>query len=83
MPSVRLQLNISASEFLAWYRGTARSVLARADSGQWVEFPASALQKFIHSEGIHGRFVLTYDDNHKFISLEQEKASSGLDEMLY
>lgn len=73
-------MNISADEFLAWYRGTARSVLSRAQNGLTVQFPANALQRFVHPEGIHGDFWLTYDDDHKFISLERVKDPTSLDE---
>jgi hypothetical protein len=82
MASVRITINISADTFLAWYRGSARAVIARADTGESVQFPASALQQFVQAEGVHGRFVLTFDDQFKFVSLERIKETSGLDELI-
>jgi hypothetical protein len=67
-------LHISAEEFLAYYRGAAKNVIARAHDGQVVQFPASLLQRHILPEGIHGDFLLVCDDNHKCISLERISA---------
>jgi hypothetical protein len=64
-------LHISAEQYLDYYRGTAKSVLVRATSGQTVQFPASLLQRHVSPEGIHGDFVLVCDDNHKCLGLEK------------
>jgi hypothetical protein len=69
------RLHISSEEFLDYYRGAAKSVVARAHTGQTVQFPASLLQKHITPDGIHGNFVLTCDDNHKCISLDRTPES--------
>lgn len=81
MPTVRIVLNIRAEEFLAWYRGTARSVFAKTEQGQTVQFPASALQRYVHPNGIQGEFLLTYDDRNRFVSLDRVKPASGIDEL--
>lgn len=70
MPSLTLQLSISADKMLGYYRGQIKSVTARATNGQTVQFPASALQKFVMPDGVHGRFRLVFDDQHKFIGIE-------------
>jgi hypothetical protein len=64
-------LHISPDQYLEYYRGTARNVLARANSGQTVQFPASLLQRFVSTEGIHGDFVLVCDDNNKCVELRR------------
>jgi hypothetical protein len=64
-------LHISAEQYLEYYRGTAKSVVARANSGQTVQFPASLLQRFVSTEGIHGDFVLVCDDNNKCVELRR------------
>ena len=69
------QLHISSEAYLDYYRGAARSVIARCLSGQTVQFPASLLQGFVTMDGIHGRFVLTCDENNKCISLQRQDAS--------
>jgi hypothetical protein len=79
MPSVEIPLDISPEQFLAWYEGTARSVLARTQSGQTVQFPASVLQRFVSTEGIRGRFLLTYDEKNRFVSIARLNQGSGFD----
>jgi hypothetical protein len=79
MPSVEIALDISPEQFLAWYEGTARSVLARCHSGKTVQFPASVLQRFVSTDGIRGAFLLTYDENYRFVSITKLKPTSGLD----
>ena len=64
-------LHIYTEHYLDYYRGTARTVIVRADSGQTVQFPASLLQKHVTTEGIHGQFVLLCDENNKVIELQK------------
>jgi len=70
MPALTLQLSISADKMVGYYRGQIKTVMARATTGQTVQFPASALQKFILPDGVHGRFRLEFDDQHKFVRIE-------------
>ena len=69
MHRYEFQLRITAEQYLDYYRGTARHVVARCTTGQTVQFPASLLQRYVTPEGIHGRFVLTCDDQHKHPAL--------------
>lgn len=71
MPELVLQLAIPAPKLHAYYRGTVRSVQVRAVTGQLVQFPASALQRHFTAEGVHGRFRMEFDENHKFVSLDR------------
>ena len=71
MPALTIQLNLPADQVLRYYRGQARSVQARATTGQLVQFPASALQRHVTAEGIHGLFQIEFDANYKFVSLER------------
>lgn len=64
-------LHISPDQYLDYYRGTVREVIARSTTGQRVQFPASLLQRFVAPEGIHGRFALTCDDQHRHPQLER------------
>ncbi|GEM_PF-411774 len=81
MPSLRIHLNISADEMLEYYRGVARSVHAKATNGQTVQFPASALQKFVTKEGVCGAFELVFDDQNKYLALlPVTSKSDGLDQ---
>ena len=69
--TLRFRLDISTDEYLAYYQGAARDVLVRAEDGRRVKFPASALQAHITHDGIHGRFELRFDANHKLIGLQR------------
>ena len=71
MPRYEIQLSISADQYLDYYRGAVRHVVARCSTGQTIQFPASLLQRFVTPEGIHGRFALTCDDQHKNPALER------------
>ncbi|HAV62360.1 MAG TPA: DUF2835 domain-containing protein [Verrucomicrobiales bacterium] len=77
MPHLTIDLKISADELLEYYRGTARTVHAIATNGQTVDFPASALQRHITKDGIHGRFRLRFDEHHKLLSLEKDDPAPG------
>ncbi len=67
--AIRLHLSIPAHKYLAYYRGDADTVVARADDGRVVHLPASVLRGVLTSEGINGEFILQIDENDKFVSL--------------
>ena len=64
-------LSVSYDDYLSFYQGIASRVRLRADNGQIIVFPASRLKPFLSHSGVHGRFVITYDENNKFVSLER------------
>jgi hypothetical protein len=68
-------LHISAEAYLDYYRGMALHVVARCTTGKTVQFPASLLQGFVTTDGIHGNFILTCDDQHKCIDLRRVDAN--------
>ena len=71
MGGARFRLDISADRFLAYYRGTARAVLATTVDGRRVQFPANALRPFLSHEGVRGEFLLEFDADNKFIALHK------------
>jgi len=79
MPSLFIQLHVGPDELLNYYRGTARTVHATASTGQAVTFPASALQRHVAADGVHGWFRLDFDEQHKFVGLERAELKNGLD----
>ena len=68
--SIRFRLAISAEEYLAYYQGSAREIVARSDDNKVVRFPASAFRRFVTHEGIFGRFEIIFDENNKLISVQ-------------
>ena len=71
MPDLTLEIHLTAAQMLGYYRGQARTVQARATTGQLVQFPATALQRHIAADGIHGRFRIEFDAQNKFVRLER------------
>jgi hypothetical protein len=71
MHSYTLQLHILPEDYLEYYRGPARQVVARSDDGKVVQFPASLLQRFITLDGVHGKFILTCDEHYAHSRLER------------
>ena len=71
MPSSLFYLNISAQEYLRVYKGVARQVVVRGTDGATLSFPAEHLRRFVGHDGVQGRFMLNYDKDNKFISLQK------------
>jgi hypothetical protein len=71
MKRYEFHLRITADQYLAYYRGTARHVIVPCTTGQAVQFPASLLQQFVTTEGICGQFALTCDEQHRNSRLER------------
>ena len=65
-------LSISAQDYLQFYRGEVRNVLARCQDGRTVQFPATLLTPFVTGRGIHGNFVLTCDSEGKGSRLQRQ-----------
>lgn len=64
-------LSITADEWMAYYRGAARHVVATARDGRRVKFPARHLQRFVSREGVRGTFEMLLDDNHDMVGFER------------
>lgn len=71
MKRFEFSLRLSPEQYLAYYRGTANQVVARSTTGQTVQFPAALLQRFVTQAGVHGRFVLTCDDQNRGAELQR------------
>ena len=71
MHQISFSISISAEQFLEYYRGTAKNVYLRLSNGKSVQFPANILQPFVQREGVHGTFVLRFDNNHKLVDIKR------------
>lgn len=67
---IRFRLAISAEEYLAYYQGSAQEVVVRSDDDRIVQFPASAIRKFVTCDGVFGSFEITFDENNKLIGIQ-------------
>ncbi len=68
---VRFTLHISAHEYQQYYSGSVRNVVVSANDGRIIQFPANILRPFISHDGIHGEFVIEFDDSNKFVSIKK------------
>jgi len=71
MPELVVEIHLTPADLLKYYRGDARVVEARAVTGQSIQFPATALQRHVTAEGVHGLFRLEFDAAFKFKSFER------------
>ena len=69
MQEICFRLNLTTTEFLAFYQGTAREVVAHAVDGRTVRFPAAVLRPYVLHDGVRGMFALRYDGQNKFTGL--------------
>ena len=69
--SLSLRLSIPAAEMLRLYEGSAREVLAVADDGQSVRFPADILRRHVGHDGVHGHFRIDFDEDGRFLAIER------------
>ena len=57
-----VDLAIATEELKRLYRGTSRTVVARARDGRWIRFPAQVLCAHVLTHGVHGAFALHVTD---------------------
>ncbi len=67
--SVEFSLSISSDEYLNYYRGQVKWVVAISNKGLKVKFPANLLKPYISRNGIKARFILKYLTSGKAVSL--------------
>lgn len=68
--SVTVQLSLSADEMLKLYSGSARDVVALAENGQTVRFPAAILRPYVTHSGVQGRFRIRFDAAGRFVDID-------------
>jgi hypothetical protein len=71
MDSYIVDLTLSRSQLLAYYRGAAQGVVARARSGERVQFPVVLLRPHVEQHGVRGSFRLTVDANRRLQRFER------------
>lgn len=71
MPSLVLDLVLSAERLLAVYQGRANRVVANSRDGRRVSLPAHHLRPFLTRDGVHGAFVLEFSASGQLLSLRR------------
>lgn len=65
------RLHVEREEAMRYYQGKAQAVITRAENGQTLRFPAIHLRRFVEQNGIHGRFLIRFDAQHKLVDLQR------------
>jgi hypothetical protein len=65
MKRFEFRIDITAHQYLSYYRVSIKQVVMQYTTGATVQSPASLLTQFITESGVHGQFVLTCDDDNK------------------
>ena len=71
MQEMVFALRISADEYLKQYRTPGAVVVTRSRDGRRVRFPANILQPFVTHSGVSGTFVIRFNDQNRFESIER------------
>lgn len=71
MLAIVVNLAISPDEYQRLYQGAVRDVLATSVDGRRVRFPAMILRPYVTHAGVHGRFRIVFDENHRFQRIEK------------
>ena len=68
---LRFRLDLSNSEYLAYYQGRAASIQTLSVDGRRVRFPANILRPHLRHDGVRGLFALRIDANHRVVDLRR------------
>ncbi|KZY61089.1 hypothetical protein A3742_02830 [Oleiphilus sp. HI0071] len=71
MQELIIDLSIHREEWLRLYRGEAQIVRTKSRDGRSVQFPANILSSFTSHDGVKGSFIIQFDNNGKFHSIQR------------
>ena len=71
MPSLLLDIALSAERLRAVYQGHANRVLLRSRDGRRVSLPAHHLRPFLTHEGAYGSFALEFNADGELLALRR------------
>jgi hypothetical protein len=71
MPSLVLDIALSAEKLLAVYQGRADRVLVFSRDGRRVSLPARHLRPFLEHAGVYGSFRLDFSDSGELLGLHR------------
>ncbi len=77
MKQISLSLQLTPRQVEEYYRGRARHVVAEAADGRIIQLPIKVLHPFISKQGIQGDFLVTTDDENRFLKIASISANSN------
>ena len=69
MKQFSLSLQLTPHQVEEYYRGRAQQVVAEAADGRIIQLPIKVLHSFISKQGIQGDFLVTTDDDNRFVKI--------------
>jgi len=66
MRKLTLDISLPSDRYEALYAGSVKDVQVISREGVRVRFPGMILQKYLQHDGVHGTFVIEFDDANKF-----------------
>ena len=69
MKQFSLSLQLTPRQVEEYYRGRAQQVVAEAADGRIIQLPIKVLHSFISKQGIQGDFLVTTDDDNRFVKI--------------
>lgn len=73
MKEIIVSMRISREDYLAVYQGQVKDVVATAQDGRIVRFPAAILKGMVGHEGVYGTFKIHFDADNKFDGISRIK----------
>jgi len=71
MRHYRFRIWLDKAQCLAFYKGQLKDVIVQTDQGLRVQLPMLHFRPYMQHEGLSGYFLLTLNDDGKFIQLEK------------
>jgi len=71
MPSLELDIALSAERLRAVYQGQANRILLRSRDGRRVSLPAHHLRPFLTHDGVYGSFELEFNSAGELLELRR------------
>ena len=71
MPSLVLDIALSAERLMAVYQGRANRILLHSRDGRRVSVPAHHFRPFLTHDGVYGAFILEFSDTGELLDLRR------------
>jgi len=71
MKIYKFSLSLTAEEVKLYYSGERKYVHIMGKSGPSIQFPANQIRQFVTHDGVHGKFEIKVDKNHKLIAIRR------------
>ena len=68
---VVVDIHLTADEYLKWYRGESRAVVAYSRDGRRIRFPVASLHPYITHAGVRGSFAVHFNHENKLVKVEK------------